>query len=961
MGPRNILLCALAALVVSLGTAAAEEPNQLDWSAWQRLPVFHNGRMMPLDTFARLTADAVCGRQEPTLSLAGTGEEDAPEMAELKRLFPGGAPRKFSAAELLFSWIVEPQRWENVPLLWATNEELRQEWLAVPVSDTPGARRLAILGRTVFESRRGKRYKYVSPRQVQEADPYWDRLMTASRDNQGDESLQTEVERKARDLYNAFATYRMVTFNPSSPEANRSRFRQKLGEVLDCWNALEPNLQAIADTGGEGELPKLVSAAQVAMKKLAVLSGGSAPLDELEPPVAALAEAAAGLAAHLAEHRDRVLDDASGGLPQAQLHQIRSRLHALALAAAGLARQAGGAHLALYDNGYSLRLVPGLNPAALESGRDPEDDAQPWVNLQTLLVGSDVVLKDYPRQELAEFRESFAKAADAYLDRDAAGRNERFSEAIARFASATRRLAVAIEPIRKSLPLEEQDRELIALTAYPPPEATAAEVRYYRLDPFLWSWASGAGAMVFLGLAVGVVRKPAFWLGILALAVAVAFTIYGLGMRVQITGWAPVTNMFETVIFVALVVALLGLWFALYPLFGAGLETAWRMTAVPGTFEAGPLTQQQTDRGDRSWWNRIGWLLLLPRFALAAAIFAWLTLVPYGSGEGYTAISLLPRTDLGSSLPTLNDLTVWAVGMGVLLLTVIYVPRVLLALLLSVVLLPRSLAGRPLAGSIDKTLARKPFALAGAAVAFLAALVAYFAPISGKNLGPLMPVLRDNFWLTLHVLTITASYGAGALAWGLGNLSLGYFLFGRYRDPAGATADQGGLAIPESGNPSPKSSSLAAGPSPLGCRRPPEACEPLAAFIYKVTQVTVLLLAIGTILGALWADVSWGRFWGNDPKEIWALISTLVYLAVLHGRYIGWFGSFGMAVASVLGASAILMAWYGVNLLDSGLHTYGRVTGGIGIILTVVALNWAFALLASIRYVLATRLPPAAT
>ena len=67
--------------------------------------------------------------------------------------------------------------------------------------------------------------------------------------------------------------------------------------------------------------------------------------------------------------------------------------------------------------------------------------------------------------------------------------------------------------------------------------------------------------------------------------------------------------------------------------------------------------------------------------------------------------------------------------------------------------------------------------------------------------------------------------------------------------------------------------------------RPPAECDTLATFTYKAIQVTVLLLAAGTILGALWADVSWGRFWGWDPKEVWALVSTLVYLAMLHARY----------------------------------------------------------------------------
>src|SRR5262249_40188021 len=62
----------------------------------------------------------------------------------------------------------------------------------------------------------------------------------------------------------------------------------------------------------------------------------------------------------------------------------------------------------------------------------------------------------------------------------------------------------------------------------------------------------------------------------------------------------------------------------------------------------------------------------------------------------------------------------------------------------------------------------------------------------------------------------------------------------------------------------------------------------LSNFIYRTMQVGVLLIAAGTILGGVWADYSWGRFWGWDPKEVWALITLLVYLIPLHGRFAGW-------------------------------------------------------------------------
>jgi ABC-type transport system involved in cytochrome c biogenesis permease subunit len=113
--------------------------------------------------------------------------------------------------------------------------------------------------------------------------------------------------------------------------------------------------------------------------------------------------------------------------------------------------------------------------------------------------------------------------------------------------------------------------------------------------------------------------------------------------------------------------------------------------------------------------------------------------------------------------------------------------------------------------------------------------------------------------------------------------------------------------------------------------------KPLSNFIYRTMQVGVLLIAAGTILGGVWADYSWGRFWGWDPKEVWALTTLLVYLIPLHGRFAGWISSFNLVVASVVCFLSVVMAWYGVNfVLGVGLHSYGFVEGGSQGIMTVI-------------------------
>ena len=177
-----------------------------------------------------------------------------------------------------------------------------------------------------------------------------------------------------------------------------------------------------------------------------------------------------------------------------------------------------------------------------------------------------------------------------------------------------------------------------------------------------------------------------------------------------------------------------------------------------------------------------------------------------------------------------------------------------------------------------------------------------------RSINPLVPVLRDNFWLTTHVLTITLSYAAFALALGIGHIALGKVIRG---------------AKPEAS---------------------------LYNYLYRTLQVGVLLLATGTILGGVWANYSWGRFWDWDPKETWALITLLGYLIVLHGRIAGRWAGFGMAVGSVLAFQGVLMAWYGVNfVLGVGLHSYGFGTGGFGLALLFVAAEVGFVTLSVVR------------
>ncbi|MGZ3771622.1 MAG: cytochrome c biogenesis protein [Bdellovibrio sp.] len=202
--------------------------------------------------------------------------------------------------------------------------------------------------------------------------------------------------------------------------------------------------------------------------------------------------------------------------------------------------------------------------------------------------------------------------------------------------------------------------------------------------------------------------------------------------------------------------------------------------------------------------------------------------------------------------------------------------------------------------------------VAGTMVSAFALVIADFAPaVLDPSLQPLEPVLRSNYWLTIHVMTITISYAAFFLAFGLGDIGLVYYLRGENENQ--------------------------------------EKIKAIVNGIYRAMQIGVAFLAPGIILGGIWADYSWGRFWGWDPKETWALIALLGYLAVLHARYAGMIKHFGMVVTAIVSFSLVIMAWYGVNfVLGAGLHSYGFGAGGLEYVSAFIAAHMLFVIYVAI-------------
>lgn len=185
--------------------------------------------------------------------------------------------------------------------------------------------------------------------------------------------------------------------------------------------------------------------------------------------------------------------------------------------------------------------------------------------------------------------------------------------------------------------------------------------------------------------------------------------------------------------------------------------------------------------------------------------------------------------------------------------------------------------------------------------ALLCLILLAFAPIlipRGESMEMLVAVLNTNFWLATHVVCITMGYGVCILAAGLAHITMALHAF-----------------------------------------KPDKAREKsMLSTTHKTALGALLLTTVGTVLGGIWADQSWGRFWGWDPKENGALLIVLWIIWVLHGRMSGRLKTLSFCAGVAALNIIVALAWFGVNLLGVGLHSYGFTSGlatGLGIFCTL--------------------------
>jgi len=216
---------------------------------------------------------------------------------------------------------------------------------------------------------------------------------------------------------------------------------------------------------------------------------------------------------------------------------------------------------------------------------------------------------------------------------------------------------------------------------------------------------------------------------------------------------------------------------------------------------------------------------------------------------------------------------------------------------------------------------RQRIALSAAAILGVIGLFVangYEALDKRDTMPSLVAVLDTNFWLATHVTAITLGYAAGMLAALMASLYILARVFGLKRNDRSFYRH-------------------------------------LSRMVYGVVCFAVIFSVVGTILGGIWANESWGRFWGWDPKENGALLIVISQIAILHARMGGYLREFGICLAAAFGGTVIAFSWWGVNLLGVGLHSYGFTSGIHTALWTYYGLQWSLVAAGGVRLFLDRR------
>lgn len=218
-------------------------------------------------------------------------------------------------------------------------------------------------------------------------------------------------------------------------------------------------------------------------------------------------------------------------------------------------------------------------------------------------------------------------------------------------------------------------------------------------------------------------------------------------------------------------------------------------------------------------------------------------------------------------------------------------------------------------------------AVLGALAGFPTLMIAQRLSLEGDTMKVLQAVLDTNVWLATHVVTITLGYAATLLAGLIGIAYIVIGVFTPYLHRSGSKIDAavigGGTLAGFAINPALTATAL------IAHERGATLGKTLGRMMYGITCFAILFSFVGTILGGIWADQSWGRFWGWDPKENGAVLIVLANAIFLHARWGGLVRERGMAVIAVFGAIITAWSYFGTNMLGVGLHSYGFMSSAV--------------------------------
>lgn len=861
MKPRIHLVTGLG-LVLALGltTRAAEAKVKVlgEGTAYQQLgkvAVMHAGRVKPLDTVAREEVKHVFGRE--TIKL-----RDA----------KGEVVETWGPVAALFDWMVRPEVWDDRAFILVDYFPLRGTILAGAVKT---------------------RLKEIAAK---------------STTPEADRARLTELADAAEPSSAGLAAYLQNSQLPEDHRKEVAEFAAKLSEEHRWLTPREIDEARISQDGQP--LPF--------MQWVAMLDDQKQKFDENPKSAKKLTETerrALDVGRRLMTYKGYSGEE----LRSAGMLRIMPRpSSAKALGYLGgvikKAREAGSARgLAPLEFDVLKALDTYWNAIPREQRKDPGQDAafdekfaawlresSAWIPLKVVLKAKpdDLVAAGFPEAEVNAFLTAYHELEQA--EESAPGQAPEASASA--LLASSRKLGEIVDPTHYA------DMKMINL-----------ETHFNAMNPFWQAPIAYGAALVLLAISLGFVAGRAsvvgkvgqgiYLVGMLALAAGIVLEIYGFYLRVRISGWAPVTNMYETVIWVALVAAVLSFAF----------ELIYRKTfpALAGSAVAllGTITAVNVPLLDPS----IRSLTPVLRSNL------WLALHVLTEVSSYAAFGLA-----------------WALGLIAMMyyLTATYrrSPKFAELLLPLIPGLPLLLVGSVgVAASygmlgMQWSLGGWPF--------FLASIVAGAGMIMSLGVVPAVVgelINRVAFRSVLQRADALAVENHDVAEAAVANSSRSYASYS-------AGSDHGGVATLTK----PTAMEIRAveetawgmlNPRELAMQRTAQTIKPLSNFIYRAMQVGVLLIAAGTILGGVWADYSWGRFWGWDPKEVWALITLLVYLVPLHGRFAGWVNTFGLVISSIVCFLSVVMAWYGVNfVLGVGLHSYGFVDGGSQGMMTVILL-----------------------